>query len=154
MNTFSQRTKSRFSGGKRYTSITTYTLVVHHRLSKAWAETSPLAISLVTYTDPITECSEYKYLGFIIQNDLKWTSMTAARLAKTQTLINRLLLHKHAFRNVSLLAAKRIWTTYGRPILEYGVALWATQKNHSKQTRHIAEESPKDNVRATQLHQL
>jgi Reverse transcriptase (RNA-dependent DNA polymerase) len=103
-------------------------LVVRHRLRKTWANTTPLAISLVTYTDPITGCSENKYLGFIIQNDLKWTSMTAARLAKTQTLLNRLLLHKHAFRNVSLLAAKRIWTTYGRPILEYGVALWATQK--------------------------
>jgi hypothetical protein len=28
MNTFSQRTKSRFSGEKRYTSITTYTVAL------------------------------------------------------------------------------------------------------------------------------
>jgi hypothetical protein len=52
--------------------------------------------------------------------------MANERLQKANTFLNRIKLHKHQCHSISILAAKRLWVTYGHPLLEYGIALWAT----------------------------
>jgi Reverse transcriptase (RNA-dependent DNA polymerase) len=106
-------------------------LVIVRKTIKAAINPIPpnVEIHLSTYEEPIKEFSECKYLGFIIQNNLKWNSMAKERLRKAYTFLNRIKMHKRQCHNISLIAAKRLYVTYGRPLLEYGIALWAEATN-------------------------
>jgi len=120
------------------------------------AKRAPISIMLATYDIPITEKPSRTYLGFIFTHDLSWSEMCAYRLARCQTFVNRLKLHKQQFHNIDATAAVRIWTTYGRPLLEYGMALWAeTQslvaKLESMQLRALKAMAPLPTSTSTPL---
>jgi hypothetical protein len=103
----------------------------------------PLTIKLATYPDPITECNEYKCLGFIFQNDLSWSKQLAYSIKKAQGFINRIKRHYQQFNFISPVAGKRIWTTYGRPLLEHGMPLWATTPTAIKTLEKIQQRALK-----------
>ena len=78
----------------------------------------------------LEECKQTKYLGVVIQNDLRWNGQT--HLATTKA-IGVLSFLRRNFHHCSTSIKEKLYLTLVRPHLDYAVAAWDpyTAKNIS-----------------------
>lgn len=78
--------------------------------------------------ETLEEVTESKYLGVVIQNDLKWDKQTNHAAAKATKMLNFI---KRNFYQCSKTVKKNLYQTLVQPHLEYASAAWnpGTNKN-------------------------
>lgn len=80
---------------------------------------------------PLTQCTEYRYLGIPLRNDGKWDSATdhaVQRANQATQQLRRFLLN----RNLAIRTRALTWLALVRPLLEYAGGLWTPSGKDSK----------------------
>ena len=70
--------------------------------------------------------TSYKYLGVILQSDLRWEQQKDRALGKARQALNVVAAAGVSRGLFSIGAALRLWAVLVRPSMEYGCQLWAT----------------------------
>ena len=80
-------------------------------------------------------------LGIIVQDNLKWNEHISTQVHKANFVLGKL---NNAFKNWDLRTFKLLFTTYVRPILEYGATAWCSYRKHEiKQIENVQRRATK-----------
>ena len=80
---------------------------------------------------PLTSCSQCKYLGAIIQSDLKWNHHVEEKVTKANQMLAMIRRNLHI---ASKITRELAYNTFVRPHLEYASVVWSPWQSYLEDT--------------------